>query len=522
MSKIRTLTFVVLLLISAVICPGPGGPGGPGKGSSGIPCVTNPYLEVRKTFSVPIALHADVKLDSLSETCKAEWKAHGTCCKEKELKGHVDADVKNTEESAKKLADLYYNFYTVSDTILEKYMQLSVIEPGNWASSKGIKVNAARNFLNDIENVNNLDLSYDGNFRTDSTACWATISKLRSASVCSLCSGRGASFFYNNKGVSRFQYCNEALSSCYKVLKTTGRLINLIHWMIDVDEQRDAGIYPTFADGTALASASPLKVGRKLQGLELSAIGRMLKGSKGKIAVPLNATQTQVTAASQAIKFYEAFIKDNFTTHLQQAFDTPNENPLELNLAICDKFLNLANRPFIDHFTDAIGVNLLGNSAVQAHIETDTQALIDANYDFIMKKIGQLQKELNNKLQAWRKNSDKKFSKLANSEFGQGNGNGNGNGNNNNNNGNGNNNNGNQNSNKNQQTNNKNNQKNKKRILQEENSWISQSLSLSPQEFDWTGLSSDLGYVKEAKEDPFTIVEAKDRPAMNLSMNLFL
>jgi hypothetical protein len=183
------------------------------------------------------------------------------------LEKHIKKDRKNILESSAKLVNLYYNFFKTSGIIFTKYCELALVPVSNWGNELDqkprIRVQAANKFLNDSENVNSLDLSYDGNFKVDSNACWNTLADLRAASVFSMCSGRASIFFHQQKGLITEQYCEKSLASCYKVLKTTGRLINLIHWMINRDEDRTAGIYPTFANGVDFSSVKHPKEGKK-------------------------------------------------------------------------------------------------------------------------------------------------------------------------------------------------------------------------------------------------------------------
>ena len=69
-------------------------------------CVTNPYIEIRKTFPVPLQVLPTILVNSSSTQCGSEWKTFGVCCNTSSLKAHVDADAANIKEAATKLVAL--------------------------------------------------------------------------------------------------------------------------------------------------------------------------------------------------------------------------------------------------------------------------------------------------------------------------------------------------------------------------------------------------------------------------------
>ena len=121
------------------------------------------------TFSVPLQMLTNVQNISNTTQCGGEWKSYGVCCNTNTLAAHIADDARNVREASDRLVKIYINFRTVSKEILDSYSKLSLLTTGSqWSASLNTKIQAAKDFLNNMENVNSLDLTYTGDFAVDS------------------------------------------------------------------------------------------------------------------------------------------------------------------------------------------------------------------------------------------------------------------------------------------------------------------------------------------------------------------
>lgn len=252
-------------------------------------CPSNPYLQTRSSFYPPLVGLPNVGIYSDPTKCGGEWKQHGVCCDVAGINAHLEADTQRITKAADTLNLIFDSLNAAADTFLNQVIKVahgtSPIPQGR--GTPGMKAgldlrNAAKGFLCNLEHVNTLRLNFDSDlhkevevkqqlmndfmqrkkrkrappkakpivkksFHHHSKQCWNTIIRLRSASMCSVCSGRNSVFFKGAKGVTTLDYCDQALDSCYEVLKITGRIFKLIYWIFsDPKVFRDLGIAITY------------------------------------------------------------------------------------------------------------------------------------------------------------------------------------------------------------------------------------------------------------------------------------
>ena len=149
---------------------------------------------------------------------------------------NVKVDTKTITRTWECLVRLYRFYKETSKELFHKLAEMAVAPRTKDPKANGM-IEAAKRVLSDINNVNSLHLDYRGNFEADTEKCWKYMIKLRTASVCSMCSGNNAEFFWKNKGISTTDYCQKALMKCYRTLKVNGRLMKLVIWTIEADPE---------------------------------------------------------------------------------------------------------------------------------------------------------------------------------------------------------------------------------------------------------------------------------------------
>lgn len=367
-----------------------------GQGLAGS-CPTNAYIEARNAFAVlPTDKIGLLKAPTTAgiKSCGSEWKTHGTCCNVNSLTANVKLDEENTTRTWRRLVRLYGYFLEASQEIYQKLAELAVIPmPKNKKDKEVVK--AAQNLLADINIVNSLHLKGADSFEADTEKCWKYVQTLRTASVCSMCSGNASSFFKQNKGVSITQYCDSALKECYQSLKVSGRLMKLILWTIGEDSDLEK-------------TGISVRQGHKLLYIEK----KVIKEARQKLP-----------------KFYNEFIKDKLPELLQKLSNDHKANDKALNVAICNKFLNLAHKPFISYFTDtlygdgnafckAMG-SFLGYHKIFVHVDLNSKLLLLKHKKDIKKNVGKFKAQLENRLKNWKLSKESsRVLQLDNPDFG--------------------------------------------------------------------------------------------------------
>lgn len=342
-------------------------------------CPSNSYIEARNSFGGKrnkITLLSRPRM-SKRRICGTEWERHGTCCSVRSLKRNVKLDEATTKKTWERLVRLYDFFNSASQSLFHKLAEVAVV-PLTKDRKANARVRAARSILADINNVNSLHLGYEGNFEADTEKCWKYVQKLRTASVCSMCSGSAANFFSRNKGLSLTRYCDSALQHCYRSLKVNGRLMKLLLWTIGADEE----LKPTGVS---------IRQGKKGLYNMRSAIRQARKKLPG---------------------YYRDFIRDGMPELLQRLSNSHRSNNKALNVAICDKFLNLAHKPFISYFTDTVYGdggkfykvmgNIFGYHKIYVNMNWRTRRLVKKHRKYIRAHVEAYKRRLRAQLADWK------------------------------------------------------------------------------------------------------------------------
>ena len=149
----------------------------------------------------------------LSSHCLGEWNVHGTCCKPSEIVAFVKKDALAIDEAVKEVSrilkqqsQLFVSVYNLAREIRAKNLTLDTI---------------AKPFLEKLANLNEYNMNFfhdilrpGSNFTSDMDRCWSHMKKIRSASVCSICSGRSESFFEGKRGIILPDTCSDTLEKC--------------------------------------------------------------------------------------------------------------------------------------------------------------------------------------------------------------------------------------------------------------------------------------------------------------------
>ena len=368
-------------------------------------CPQNAYMRERMAFDTPLQVLDQVSFNKSDKICAKEWHRHGTCCQSWNLQKHAADDELEIMAASKKLASLYGALKHHTKDFYENLMKLSLVHPKplsrsflkKWTNNYKInsRISAAKAFLEDAKNINALDLNFKkvkhGKnfkevFQESSEKCWNTVSRLRSSSICSLCSGRAEGFFKREKGMSTVNYCTEALTSCYDVLKMTTRLVKILHWVFAKDK--------IFArTGITIYNKRMKMVAR-----EFRKIKKLSKRNKK-------------TAADNAVKsikkYYEEFFGNGkgLADKIQQLSEKHTFNNPRINAAICDKFLNLAHKPFIIRFTETFHLKKgrFGRKNFGLKIDKLTKSVLGKQNKVQKEKLKNLESGLKSKVDNWRK-----------------------------------------------------------------------------------------------------------------------
>ena len=329
--------------------------------------------------------------------CIAEWKDQGNCCDLATLERHVRFDRRMLINSSRRMTRIYASLRNVVASFFHEIVKLSAIDPlpttgllnetENDAKLKG-HIAAAKTFLSDMEMIHTLQIQYGTTniFKQNSDKCWNKIADLRAASICSTCSGRASEFFRGDKGVSTVDYCTEALASCYEILRVVTRVVKIIHWILTKESTFEGiGIRIKYSMGRSIHS--------------------LLKGNglnKGAMSV--------------LTQYYDEFFKKSsgLGDKIQRLDKNFLMNTPATNAAICDHFLNLANKPFIWHFTRIF--MKVGGDTEEHYFSISSDPLIK---QLLKEKatskeemVEALKEDIHNKLDNWSKSSSERLLKL--------------------------------------------------------------------------------------------------------------
>lgn len=158
-----------------------------------------------------------------STRCGEEWGIHGTCCEEKSALLYTFKDQNLLRQST-----------NLVKTALETQKQLITQIVGSlesWVSQDSQLKKQKREVFILKKRLKEIG----GIGPNDHHRCWVEeMGRLRSASLCSTCSGRSESFFSEAKALISSQTCKEMLDKCYPSIKEIANIIVVVNSIYEI------------------------------------------------------------------------------------------------------------------------------------------------------------------------------------------------------------------------------------------------------------------------------------------------
>ena len=235
---------------------------------------------------------------------------------------------------------------------------LALLPQSTYNFTINIAIAGAKTFLDNPINLDYLDtfknFASDGpSFAASTRACWNKMAELRQSTICQICSGRSHKFFRYGKGIVEDTFCKESLDSCKNSLKSTFDMIKLFNWLVTVQP--------------VLASFG-VRIGSEAFVISKIVVDDFDKGLR----------------------------IDNLATLVTKTVDTSD---IKKDVEMCQRFLNLANKPYIIEFTEAISVR---SDNSQISIDYVVSAAISSNSNIITANLQAFESNLESRLSAWR------------------------------------------------------------------------------------------------------------------------
>lgn len=211
-------------------------------------CFKNGYIKARELYSINPLIFLTKPMDvstskTLGAKCGGEWSKFGVCCDPWGLPSHVTNNERLLNDSVKQMNSVVDLSQQIVGDLYLNLKKLSLAAPHPWYPQWTLGIDYAKAFLNNITNLVMLEEFKDfpsaqekTELKTGNDACWAYMSKLRSASVCQTCSGRSQQFFKDDRGMVTAAVCYESLKLCLRPLQITVKFIRLVKWIMDVND----------------------------------------------------------------------------------------------------------------------------------------------------------------------------------------------------------------------------------------------------------------------------------------------
>ena len=188
----------------------------------------NPFFEILENSKVTLFPSPQFS----SKKCSSEWTPNGSYCEEKSLVQFAKKDsqvildsTNKLESQLKTIAQIFKRSFELADLATGKKIH------GNSYMAKYIKAlsdESVRKFRNLVSLLGNSVETYK---RIDS--CWADMSRLRSNSLCSICSGRSQVFFASERAIIEDETCHHLIDSCHRFFVVVVNLVTGIDTLID-------------------------------------------------------------------------------------------------------------------------------------------------------------------------------------------------------------------------------------------------------------------------------------------------
>ena len=158
-------------------------------------------------------------LDFPANSCSPEWSKYGTCCELSSLVAYALSDVRTVKHNLAVLTDTLFQLPPLFERLRRSILRRSGQKD---AKSKVNKLFSSPEALVFAKNVASLQAT--GRWKKDSEQCWNLMTKIRTSSVCSVCSGRSQLFFEGARMLIPEKTCSLIVENCYSFFAETLRL----------------------------------------------------------------------------------------------------------------------------------------------------------------------------------------------------------------------------------------------------------------------------------------------------------
>lgn len=180
-----------------------------------------------------------------SETCAFEFRVHGTCCDDKDLRRVASEDKENVNKAVERtiLEFTHFNGFLYKYTRVLKEIAFMPQATDSSTNLKNLMISRARNFIYkpEIRTLISTFEPYDDvevqEFKTNTQKCWSKVVGARSSSLCFACSGRSHMFFKDGKANIPFNQCQALIKDCYQSLSMTIELLRQHKVLQELEEQ---------------------------------------------------------------------------------------------------------------------------------------------------------------------------------------------------------------------------------------------------------------------------------------------
>lgn len=347
--RFRALLLVILL---GYACTSP----------SKMSCFENSYIKERKAFkTLPLLTLTNPVI--VKEKCGKEWATFGTCCQPYDLLPHLQADERDILTAATSTVNNLAYFHNLANDLLKTLKELALASESPSQPSWTPNIQFAKKFLEDPQNLYHLEAFSNigspemiNKFKAKSDNCWKKMIEKRYNSMCSACSGRSKVFFNSTRGLLSGQQCTEALNHCLPYLKEWIRFVQMLSWLMEISPQLEKHyVYVKVHDR-----------------VEKAVMDKYLQ------EIVMNDLASKVSHEGE---------------HAAHSAD--------VEVQICDKFFNLADRPFIEDFSRTLHFE---HSTETKKIELWWEASepVKRSSATISQKMPELEKKLGKLLADWK------------------------------------------------------------------------------------------------------------------------
>ena len=190
----------------------------------------NPYI---LKFTTPVEIYKSPVILTNS-SCKGEWDVYGSCCNPDQLLEHYKKDKRRINRSMERVTNSFLQLRSAIQKIRDLVLKEATLNQTNNPAITVIQERAKslvnspafKNYFKFFADMNSTEFE---EFSLSNERCWQEMIRVRAASLCTTCSGRGHLFFEKGKGRVSKKSCSKILSECSKPLLGLLKLVRGIH-----------------------------------------------------------------------------------------------------------------------------------------------------------------------------------------------------------------------------------------------------------------------------------------------------